>query len=429
MVMAGLSIGAGCGSKSPAGGDDGGMTDGGGGSNTGDGGGSGQTPTHITVTMNHRPTNTTMFSFLVAYQDGAGPWMLAPAPAGDVYTLPIYSPVYAVAWTCVSNPGQLRQVSELQFAVSERTTLAVDVPARCTDALPTVALHGTITNSATFTNYVVKFGDRSALVTQQNTFVLQTPLGTHDLVVLGAGAIGVGGDTVASAAFVKRDITVSGPMDIALDGNDAETVQSFSVDNLLGGAKASTTTLLYANGTVAPMVIDSTPLYETESLAEDQMVSTDIYDQQMSVTSIGTIAMTTLATATPTDIAWTDIPAMGSVTGTAVTTPYPRITSTWPKYADAVGYTWGATQVTNMGTTVWTAQLSPAVVGDTGNFTMPDLSALTGWNPALQMVAGTRVGGGVQAMTSTGTNDFPARVPPAVGTQRSFATGEFSVMP
>jgi hypothetical protein len=45
------------------------------------------------------------------------------------------------------------------------------------------------------------------------------------------------------------------------------------------------------------------------------------------------------------------------------------------------------------------------------------------------MVAGTRIGGGVQAMTSSATGDFPALVPPTVGTKRTFATGQFSVMP
>ncbi|MEO8844626.1 MAG: hypothetical protein ABI591_30745 [Kofleriaceae bacterium] len=427
VVIAGMLI-VGCGSKSPAGGDDDGTSDGGG-SNTGDGGGNGQTPTTITVTMKHRPANAAMYSFVVAYQDGAGPWTVAPAPSGDVYSLPIYSPVYAVAWTCVGNAGQLRQVSELQFAVSERTSLFVDVPARCTDALPTVALHGTITNAAILTNYVVKFGDRSAAVTQQDTFTLQTPVGTHDLVLLAAGSINAGTDAIASSALVVRNVTVSAAMDLTIDATNTEAVQSFSVDNLMGGTRDTATTLLYANGTTAQLVTDATPFYETESLAADQMVGSDIYDQQMTVASTAASTMSSVATATPGDLTWTEVPAIGAVTGTAITTPYPRVTSTWAKYAGAVGYTWGATQLATGGSVVWTAQLSPAVVGDAGSYTMPDLSGVTGWNTALQMVAGKAVGGGVQAMTSTGAGDFPPLVPPAVGTLRTTATGLFAVTP
>ncbi len=46
------------------------------------------------------------------------------------------------------------------------------------------------------------------------------------------------------------------------------------------------------------------------------------------------------------------------------------------------------------------------VIGDAGTYTMPDFSQLAGWKTALQMVAGAKVGAGVQAMASTGTLDF-----------------------
>ena len=426
-VAIGLLV-AGCGSKSPAGGDDDGGTDGGA-SGSSDGGGNGQTPTNVLVTMTHRPTNAAMFSFLVAYQDGAGAWTLAPAPTGDLYTLPIYSSVYAVAWTCIGIAGQLRTVSELQFTVSERPALVVDIPARCTDALPTVTLKGTITNTSMLTNYSVRFGDRSATV-NDGQFMMQTPPGTHDLVVLSAGSIAVGGDAVASGAIVQRNLVVNAATSVTLDGNDDEDTQSFSVDNLPGGfaVKDSATTLLYANGTVAPISTDSSSAYETESLADDQMVATDVYDQQMSVTSGTTVTTASVATAHPGDIAWADVPAIGTVTGVVLTTPYPRITTTWTTYPNALGYTFGATQTSTAGTVVWTAQFS-STIGDAGMYTMQDLTQLAGWNPALQMVAGAKISGRVQAMTSTGTGDFPALVPPVVGTHRTFATGQFAVTP
>jgi hypothetical protein len=125
---------------------------------------------------------------------------------------------------------------------------------------------------------------------------------------------------------------------------------------------------------------------------------------------------------------------------TATTTPYPRLSSTWTAYAGAAGYTWVASQTPgNSGngnacgsgncTIVWSAQLSAGVLGASGVFTMPDLSGLAGWNPALQMVAGARANGAVQAMTSSGAHDFPVAVPPAAGTRRTFATTSFSVTP
>jgi hypothetical protein len=437
-------IAAGCGNKSPAGGDDDGGGDDGGMTGSNDGGDhGGQTPTNITLAMHHQPTNAAQFSYLVAYQDGSGPWALAPAPSGETYTLPIYAPVYAVAWTCISAGvvpnSTVRQVSELRFAVAERTSLTVEVPPRCSDAIQTVNLHGTIANPGILTTYVVKWGDRTALVTQQNQYAMQVPPGTHDLVVLAGGSLTTGGDFVASSAIVQRDVTVGGATQIDLDGSDAESVQSFGVNNLYGGTKQTTSTTLYANGTIAPLVSDSSFPFETESLADDQMVAGDVYDQLMTVTSTGSIASSSSATATPSDVTWADVPALGTVTGTSTMAPNPRLTSTWTHYPNAIGYTWGASQIpSNNGpggcnggacSIVWIAQLSAGVIGDQGTYTMPDLSGLAGWNPALQMVAGTRIGGGVQAMTSTANADFPALVPPAVGTERTFATGEFSVMP
>src|SRR5450432_962480 len=341
-VIAVLLIGTGCGNKAPAGDDsmsDGGIGDDGGGD---DGGHNGQQPTNVMLTMNHRPTNAAMYSFLVAYRDGGGAWALAPAPSGDVYTLPIYAPAYSVAWTCISAGGtlQARQVSELQFAISERTALSVDVPPRCTDAYSNVQLHGTISSSGPATTYIVKFGDRTAIANQQNQFTIVTPPGTHDLVVLSTGGINIGNDLVTSTAYVQRNLTVTASMDVMVDANNLEDVQSFDVSLLTGGVRNSTATILYANGTTAQLVADSTPFYETESLADDQMIAGDVYDQQMTVASLGSSVSSSLATATPDVLEWVAPPDLGAVTATAALTPYPRVTSTWTAYADAIGYTW-----------------------------------------------------------------------------------------
>lgn len=427
-----VMIAAGCGSKSPGAGDDDGSGGGDGGTMGSDDGGDhgGQTPTNVTLTMHHQPHNAAQFSYLVAYQDGSSPWALAPAPSGETYTLPIYAPVYAVAWTCIAAGAQpnstLRQVSELQFAVSERTALTVEVPPRCSDAYTTANLHGTITNTGIATTYTVKWGDRTATANQQGQFAMQVPVGTHDLIVLTGSSFNTSGELVATDAIVKRSVTVNAATQVDVDGSDEEAVQSFAVNNMFNG---NVSTTLYASGTTAVMVNDSSFTFENESLADDQMAAADVYDQQMTMTGIGTIASESSATATPGDETWVDVPALGTVTGTATMAPNPRITSTWTHYANAVGYTWGAVQAPANTTITWVAQLSAGVIGDQGTYTMPDLSALTGWNPALQMVAGTRIGGGVQAMTSSATGDFPPLLPPTVGTKRTFATGQFSVMP
>src|SRR5262245_38099352 len=114
---------AACGFHSSGGMPDG-STGGGDGSDTGDG--SSGSGTAITLTLTNRPNNAATYSFVVAYQDGSGPWTVAPAPTGDTYTFTVNAPSYGVAWTCAGIGGgtanQLRTVTEAHFAVAERTS-------------------------------------------------------------------------------------------------------------------------------------------------------------------------------------------------------------------------------------------------------------------------------------------------------------------
>ncbi len=443
LVVSSLWVVGACGNKSPAagGGDDasdGGITGDGHGSD-GSGGSGGGNPTNVLLTLNHRPTNASALGFLVAYQDGAGPWTLAPAPVGDTYTLPINAPVYAVVWTCIAGGpnGQLRSVNELQFTVSEKPALTVEIPARCRDQANLVTLQGTIENPGTFTHYVVKFGDRSATVGNNDQFTLQTPPGTHDLVVLGQGSINLSSDAVAESAYVQRDLAVTASTELMLDADAMETIQAFDVTNFggfSGHLRDTAQTILYANGTTAQLVNDSSSSFETESLAADQMVAGDLYDQQLTVTTTGAQTTMSLATASPAEQAWTEVPALGAVTSTSTAG---LVTSSWAEYSQATGYTWLANQQLPSNacggggacSITWTAQLSAAVLGTLPAYTMPDLSGVSGWNQALQLVAGKPATGGVQAMTSSAMNDFPALVPPPMGAARTFAGTQLTVTP
>ena len=60
------------------------------------GGDSPGSPTTVSVTLANHPGDAAMFSFLAAYQDGSGPWTLAPAPTGDTYSFAIDSPTWAL---------------------------------------------------------------------------------------------------------------------------------------------------------------------------------------------------------------------------------------------------------------------------------------------------------------------------------------------
>ncbi len=70
----------------------------------------------MTWTLVNQPTAPADFSFVVAFEDGDSAWSLAPAPAGDVYTLPISSDHYGVGYTCISDDG-VRSVTLGLFTV------------------------------------------------------------------------------------------------------------------------------------------------------------------------------------------------------------------------------------------------------------------------------------------------------------------------
>jgi len=404
----------------------------------------------VTVTLANRPMNAGMYSFLVAYQDGASPWQLAPAPTGDVYSLPINAPSWAIAFTCIGNiPGttgtqQLRMVSSAHFAIGERTELTLDVPARCSDRASTsVQLTGTITNRPPSGYLAVQFGNRTTLVnTTSGAFSLETPPGTHDLLVLHVVPLG-NGDYYGDSAVIQRNVAVTTTTARTIDFSAAAAyLRDWSVDASSGNAAriVASTTLYTASGTQLALVRESAN-WQTSALAASQSLATDVYDQSITVSTVGQSATVTNATTTPADQTYVAPPALGAVSSAVVSTtmPYPTIASKWTAYPSAIGYTWTAGQqllASQCGgggampcSVLWIAQLSPGVLGASPEYRMPDLSGLPGWKQTFQLAGSAQILGGVTATTSSaGASDFPTGIP-AAGTQRTFARSDYAVGP
>jgi len=407
--------------------------------------------TTITVTLTDRPNNAAQFSFVVAYQDGAGPWQVASPPAGDVYTFQVTSAAYGVAWTCVSggagNVGlSERDVNLYYFAVAERTSLQADVPARCTDRAPqAVGLTGTITSPPSAA-LAVAFGARSTFATRStngnDAFALETPKSTHDLIVAEVFGTGTPGDFVVDSAVVQRDLAVTGPTATIVDWNASQTLATGTVTVLtpFGSARVDvSTSLLSAGKTLGEFVHETSAPFTTAGFDVGQAAPGDVYDQQIAVSEgagfvveqsfVDTIADQTFVAATPLGT------VMPSVASHA---PYAMIAAAWPAYTGAIGYAWQASQIQNGGTcampggclVAWAIDVSPGYVGGAPQIAMPDLSGLTGWDPRLQMVNATAVNGSVTADTSTaGAADFPEPTFASVGTQRTNVGTVFTITP
>ena len=57
-------------------------------------------PREITLNVPNHPLDAAPNDFVVAFQDGDGPWTRAPAPVGDDYTIPIENERYGVLVAC-----------------------------------------------------------------------------------------------------------------------------------------------------------------------------------------------------------------------------------------------------------------------------------------------------------------------------------------
>jgi len=395
----------------------------------------------VKLTLKNRPMNGGAYSFIVAYQDGSAPWQLAPAPSGDTYTLTINAPSYGVAYACIGSvPGatttQLRTVTSAHFAIGERTELTLDVPTRCSDrAAGNVTLSGSVNNRPFNGFLAVQLGTRTAFVgTSSGTFSLSTPPGTYDLVV--AQVIPEGnGEFYVQSAVMQRGVAVTTSMTRTIDFSQAQPTRSWPVSINVAARAVASTTLYTSNGTQLGTVRESTG-WDTIALAQSE--SSDIYDQSIAVTTAGQGATITNATNSPGAQTYAAPAPLGGVTGTiATTTPYITLESTWSPYANAIGYTWNATQQLastqcsgNLPCTiVWTAMLSPGVLGANTGYRMPDLSGLMGWRQSYQFVGGAQIVGGVTATTSSvGASDFPTGIP-ANGTKRTFVRSDYAVTP
>lgn len=407
----------------------------------------GGNPTTITVTLANEPNSPSTFSFLAAYQDGAGAWQLAPSPTNDTYTFAVSSSSWAFAWTCVTAGAATREVNVYEFAVSDTTSLTIGVPARCTDRSPTaVALNGTISNPPVGGTLQVGFGRTTVAAANgaTTTYAMMPFPATRDLIVGHSAATNLNGDLVTDQAAIQRSVVVSGAT--TTDNVDFSTAQStqsatVTVATSAGQSARVTTTLYSAGGTVYTMVDQATgPSFTSTSLAGALAKTGDVYDQQIQVSQTGASAIVQSWVTTVANQTWTAPPALAGATSTVPTTaPYPRIKTTWTAYTNAVGYDWSATQALS-GTACgsaggncsvqWATHLSAGVAGTAPSTEMPDLSMLAGWDPKLEMQTGTSVNGSLRAVSSSaGLADFPVHDPAPAGTHRKLVTSAWTVTP
>jgi hypothetical protein len=412
----------------------------------GDGNGDslGGNPTTVSVTLTNRPNTAATYTFLVAYQDGASAWQLAPAPSGDTYSFTINAPAWGFAWTCIVPNLNAARVELAYFATTEKTSFTENVPRECSDRYPTfVGVSGSVTNETTTTNNQASYAGRTVAVMHNNsnaadTFAMEGPMGPHDLVITHATLNGgIGGGEVDHAAVVRG---VTAPTTTATV--DWSTNMAVATANVTTVANSIVSTTLYtAGGTTVTMVTQGATPYTSAGLDASQAMTGDVYDQQVLVRGAGTTSILDTWSTAVADQTYTAPAALGGATSSVpTTTPYPQVMTTWNGYTGAIGYAWdarqGASSVGGAAPVRWTAILGTTYLGSSPKFQMPDLSMLAGWSPSFGFTTtGGMVTGTVAAYTSTGgAADFPGAVQVrgsngAPGTTRVTVSNDWTVTP
>jgi hypothetical protein len=381
-------------------------------------------PTTVTVTLDHHPVDATSLAFVTAYQDGDGPWQLAPAPEGDTYTLPVSSATYAFAWTCAR--GAEASVNLGYFSVAERAAHREDVVCNA-PTLEDITLAGTVSNPpapGTFT-YSAAYGAQSAAVVTNNnleTFSLAAPSGPHDLFVHGLPT-GMRDPSTRRVAVARAVIAPTSSA--MIDWGTSELVQSASVTfppvTPPMDFAATTTDLFSAGGTRVRLATGSTPMqmppFRTVGLAAAQRAAGDLYVQQAQYDASAETSRFVVEqwTSTIGDLTITAMPQLTGVSG-------PPAAVTWDPYPGATGYRWSTQARTGVGDGIvltWTAHLGPGYAGVTPRFSLPDLTALPGWSSVLDLPGSPRSGEVAAFTSTTGAADFPFRSPATDGTRRT----------
>lgn len=397
----------------------------------------------VRVTLANRPADTDASSFLVAYQDGADGWQLAPAPVDDVYSFQVLSPTWSFAWTqAPKDPYSvygdwLGHVHVYGFTFAERKELRLDL---ATGTYP-VSMQLWVTNPP-MNLLMMGFGanndalppsSQTATESRYNPYV--SP-GTYDL-VLGALDPACSSSSCTrirvTSALTAGTVSHSDPtLPIEVDFAGGAPVHTAPVTVAANEARARTV-LHTANGTRFTLVdtLETGSGFMTAGLAASN--PGDVYLQEISVPAVLTEKWVT-------DVEPQTYVAPAELAPPAASWAGASLTATWSLDANASGYEWRADQNESCGIwgnghvrnclTRWTATLSRDFVGEAPGFQPPDFSSFAGWNPRLTFAAQKELTGTLRRIESTGgAKDLPAAYPADAGTQRTFTSVDWTLSP
>lgn len=343
----------------------------------------------------------------LAFQDGNSDWQVAQGTGGQ-YTLNITDTGgrYGVAIVCVNGVGV--DVHILHATLAELSEVHYDCEP--TPSQNYVTVSGTVGGLDTNRWAHVFLGSGAGTVYPgMGTYSLQVEPGTYDLVALRYGGLETG---VVDKVLLRRNVQVTADSTQNIDFGSAEAfapeIHSVSVLGSTGETVISVAFL--SNGETAVGVGWQTNGYQFAGIPTSRQIGNDFHLLSVTDSRSGGWRSVLRYFKAPSDITVSlpDDFTSPEVT-TAATAPYARFTASWMPYTGAQAYSLtyqlevgpaSARSRQQGGSLSWFVSLSAGWLGANSSYTLPDFSALSGWNSAWGFPAGRSVRWNVLAVSS-----------------------------
>lgn len=366
-------------------------------------------PREITLSVPDHPIDPAPNQFVVAFQDGDGPWTRAPAPVGDDYTIPIEADRYGVLVACSGlwqrqGPGSIVQIE--YFTKAETTHVEIALTA-CGDPRMMGSVGGTVSNAGSNNLVVVAVDDFLKTDSLGGAYSLAAPLGTRDILAHKNGAYQI------DRMLIHRDLQVTGNQQLNIDFSTSVATEQHTV---LGVALANDESVFVQN------------LFTTENGTRVRMSTSSstgaFFSAPAAIRRAGDFDWLYASVSRSTamfSMSFRRYQAWGTLTS--------NVTATWRPPIVGVDcglgadqrahFAWQATTADRYYATIYLnsvsryAGLSKGYIGTATSWTEPDLSTIDGWPAAtyqLPDAGGHYAGCGVEVLDSAaGPSEFATK--------------------
>jgi hypothetical protein len=343
---------------------------------------------------------------IVVYRDGDGPWTATTGAAGSVrFAAP--SGTYTVVVGCAFDADE---AGASVYAMTTAELSTIDHQGECADETQVISGQvGGVGGSA-----FVVWGARTVTLSTgaSSSYTLEGPRGTGDLVVSLGSTVVITRDVSLGASPLTLDVNLASPSAVSFQ---QRRVTLSSVPESQTNAYGS---LWTKNGTYASLCASSGA--PACGLPATALVPGDFHMMRVETSAPGPYRAARWAVYEPTDREITSPvtqlgPAQVSLANQGARV---AVSASWPDAPSAPLYRFYAWQYNTPPYRFWHIAASEGFIAGGGDLSFPDLTAVTGWDPGIELIAGAYVEWRVNAESGA----------PLAEMVRSFPTQESTVL-